>query len=52
MGMKNGTLGTVEAVSPRHIAVRTDDGRSAVFDLKYYAHIDHGYAATFTNRRV
>lgn len=47
MGVKNGTLGTVEAVSPGHMAVRTDDGRSVSFDLKDYAHIDHGYAATF-----
>ncbi len=29
------------------MAVRTDDGRSVAFDLKDYAHIDHGYAATF-----
>jgi hypothetical protein len=29
------------------MAVRTDDGRSVSFDLKDYAHIDHGYAATF-----
>jgi Ti-type conjugative transfer relaxase TraA len=47
MGVKNGTLGTVEAVSPGHMAVRTDDGRSVSFDIKDYAHIDHGYAATF-----
>ena len=47
MGVKNGTLGTIEAVSPGHMAVRTDDGRSVSFDLKDYAHIDHGYAATF-----
>lgn len=47
MGVKNGTLGTVEQVTPGHMAVRTDDGRSVSFDLKDYAHIDHGYAATF-----
>ena len=47
MGVKNGTLGTVEQVTPGHMAVRTDDGRSVAFDLKDYAHIDHGYAATF-----
>ena len=47
MGVKNGTLGTIEAVSPGHMAVRTDDGRSVSFDLKDYAHVDHGYAATF-----
>lgn len=44
--VKNGTLGTVEMVSPEHIAVRTDDGRSIAFDTKHYAHVDHGYAAT------
>ena len=47
MGVKNGTLGTVESVTPGHMAVRTDDGRSVAFDLKDYAHVDHGYAATF-----
>lgn len=45
-GVKNGTLGTIEQVSPQTIAVRTDDGRSVAFDTKDYAHIDHGYAAT------
>lgn len=47
MGVKNGTLGTVESVTHGHMAVRTDDGRSVSFDLKDYVHIDHGYAATF-----
>lgn len=47
MGVKNGTLGTVEQVTPGHMAVRTDDGRNVAFDLKDYAHVDHGYAATF-----
>src|SRR3546814_6419305 len=28
------------------MAVRLDDGRRIAFDLKDYAHIDHGYAAT------
>ncbi len=45
--VKNGTLATIEKVSPEHIAVRTDDGRSVAFDTKDYAHVDHGYAATF-----
>lgn len=44
--VKNGTLGTIEKVSPQHIAVRTDDRRSVSFDTKDYAHVDHGYAAT------
>ncbi|RSU67671.1 Ti-type conjugative transfer relaxase TraA [Sphingomonas sp. S-NIH.Pt3_0716] len=46
LGVKNGTLGQVERVSPDSIAVRLDDGRSVVFELKDYAHVDHGYAAT------
>ncbi|MEW6575028.1 Ti-type conjugative transfer relaxase TraA [Sphingorhabdus sp.] len=46
LGVKNGTLGTVEQVTPQRMAVRTDDGRSVAFDTKDYAHIDHGYAAT------
>ncbi|RUX10449.1 Ti-type conjugative transfer relaxase TraA [Mesorhizobium sp. M8A.F.Ca.ET.059.01.1.1] len=46
LGVKNGTLGIVEELSTRSMSVRTDDGRSVRFDLKDYAHIDHGYAAT------
>ncbi len=46
LGVKNGTLGTIEQVSEQSMAVRTDDGRSVQFDLKDYNKIDHGYAAT------
>ena len=46
MGVKNGTLATIEGVSPEGIAVRLDDGRGVAFDTKDYAHVDHGYAAT------
>ncbi|KND60660.1 Conjugal transfer protein TraA [Candidatus Burkholderia verschuerenii] len=46
LGVKNGTLGTIEAVSTQSMTVRTDDGRSVAFDLKDYDRIDHGYAAT------
>ncbi|MCB0916733.1 MAG: Ti-type conjugative transfer relaxase TraA, partial [Actinobacteria bacterium] len=46
LGVKNGTLGTVESVSAQSMAVRTDDGREVAFDTKDYSHIDHGYAAT------
>ena len=46
LGVKNGTLGVVEAVSPGRMGVRLDDGRHVGFDLKDYAAIDHGYAAT------
>ena len=47
MGVKNGTLATIERVSPEGMAVRFDDGRGVAFDTKDYAHVDHGYAATF-----
>jgi hypothetical protein len=46
MGVKNGTLGTLEQVSEGRMAVRLDGGSRVVFDLKDYAHVDHGYAAT------
>ncbi len=46
LGVKNGTLGSIEQVSAQSLAVRTDDGRSVQFDLKDYNKIDHGYAAT------
>ena len=46
LGVKNGTLGTIEQVSPQAMSVRTDGGRSVTFDLKDYNRIDHGYAAT------
>ncbi len=46
LGVKNGTLGTIEHVGAQSMAVRTDDGRSVQFDLKDYNKIDHGYAAT------
>ncbi len=46
LGVKNGTLGTIEQVSAQSMTVRTDDGRTVSFDLKDYDRIDHGYAAT------
>ncbi|KQM21509.1 conjugal transfer protein TraA [Sphingomonas sp. Leaf24] len=46
MGVKNGTLGTVEQVSADRMGVRLDDGRQVGFDVKDYAAVDHGYAAT------
>jgi Ti-type conjugative transfer relaxase TraA len=46
LGVKNGTLGIVERVTPQAMAVRTDDGRAVTFDIKDYAHVEHGYAAT------
>ncbi|MBN9070503.1 MAG: Ti-type conjugative transfer relaxase TraA [Rhizobiales bacterium] len=46
LGVKNGTLGTIEQVSTQSMTVQTDNGRSIAFDLKDYNRIDHGYAAT------
>jgi hypothetical protein len=46
LGVKNGTLGSIEQVSTQSMTVQTDDGRSVQFDLKDYNKIDHGYAAT------
>ena len=46
MGVKNGSLGTVQNVDRMRMSVMLDDGRRIAFDLKDYAHIDHGYAAT------
>jgi Ti-type conjugative transfer relaxase TraA len=46
LGVKNGSLGRVDSVSSVRMAVLLDDGRAVAFDLKDYAHIDHGYAAT------
>ncbi len=46
LGVKNGTLGTIEQVSAQSMTVRADDGRHFSFDLKDYNKIDHGYAAT------
>ena len=44
LGVKNGTLGTVERISAQSMAVRTDDGSGGAFDTKNYARIDHGAA--------
>lgn len=46
LGVKNGTLATIEQVSERGMTARTDAGQPVTFDLKDYAHVDHGYAAT------
>ncbi len=46
LGIKNGTLGTIDTVKSGRMTVRTDDGRKVAFDTKDYTHFDHGYAAT------
>jgi Ti-type conjugative transfer relaxase TraA len=47
LGVKNGTLGTLERIENGRMAVLLDGGGRAAFDLKDYAAVDHGYAATF-----
>ena len=47
LGVKNGTLGTIEQVSAEGMKVRLDSGARVAFDTKDYAAVDHGYAATF-----
>jgi Ti-type conjugative transfer relaxase TraA len=46
LGVKNGSLATVQDVTRARMAVLLDDGRAVAFDIKDYAAIDHGYAAT------
>jgi Ti-type conjugative transfer relaxase TraA len=46
LGVKNGSLGSIQSLTQSRMAVMLDDGRSVAFDVKDYAHIDHGYAAT------
>jgi Ti-type conjugative transfer relaxase TraA len=48
LGVKNGSLGTVERIEDGVLQVKLDgpsDTRVAV-DSKFYKHLDHGYAAT------
>jgi hypothetical protein len=46
LGIKNGTLGTVEAAAPERFVVRLDDGRRVSFDPRRYEAVAHGYAVT------
>jgi len=48
LAVKNGMLGTVEAVSPDKVAVKLDgeETREMTFDPRSYHHFDHGYAVT------
>lgn len=46
LGVKNGTLGTVEQLGETRMSVRLDDGRRLAFDHKAYTDLDHGYATT------
>ncbi|RJF94180.1 Ti-type conjugative transfer relaxase TraA [Sphingomonas cavernae] len=46
LGVKNGSLGRIARVDALRMSVLLDDGRSVAFDIKDYADLDHGYAAT------
>jgi Ti-type conjugative transfer relaxase TraA len=46
LGLKNGTLGLVEEISPSAMTARLDSGARVTVDFKDYNHLDHGYAAT------
>ncbi|HWQ86895.1 Ti-type conjugative transfer relaxase TraA [Brevundimonas sp.] len=46
IGVKNGSLGEVEAAGPNSMTVRLDRGAKVSFDPKFYPDVDHGYAAT------
>jgi Ti-type conjugative transfer relaxase TraA len=46
LGVKNGSLGTIEHIDTHRMAVRLDDGRRVAFDHKDYSDLTHGYAAT------
>jgi len=52
LGVKNGTLGTLERIEGERLGVRLDGadgagtGRAVTFSLAEYADLDHGYAAT------
>ncbi len=47
-GVRNGSLGTVEAIHGRTVTVRLDGdpARRISFSLDAYGHVAHGYAAT------
>lgn len=48
LGVKNGSLGTVEKIHNGLLQVRLDgpESRRVVVDAKRYAHLEYGYAAT------
>jgi hypothetical protein len=46
LGVKNGSMGTVEKIRDKTMTIVLDDGRSVAFDTREYGNIDHGYAAT------
>ena len=46
LGVTNGSLGTVERLSPSRMEVRLDAGRDVTVPVDNYRSFDHGYAVT------
>jgi Ti-type conjugative transfer relaxase TraA len=48
LGVKNGSLGTLESQRDGVLQIRLDgdSGRTVAIDTRQYPHLDHGYAAT------
>jgi Ti-type conjugative transfer relaxase TraA len=46
LGVKNGTLGTIEALRGGVLQVRLDGGERVAVDTRFYRDLDYGYAAT------
>ncbi|EJZ9309685.1 Ti-type conjugative transfer relaxase TraA [Salmonella enterica] len=46
LGVKNGSLGTVEAAENGQLTVKLDNGKTISFGADQYDQIDHGYAVT------
>lgn len=46
LGVRNGSLGTVESISKGVLAVKLDKGDRVAIDTTMYRDFDHGYAAT------
>jgi Ti-type conjugative transfer relaxase TraA len=46
LGVRNGSLGSVERVMSSVLHVRLDGGERVAFDAKRYRDLDHGYALT------
>lgn len=46
LGVRNGTIGTIEAIGNGQISARLDDGSMVKVDPATYRDLDHGYAVT------
>jgi Ti-type conjugative transfer relaxase TraA len=53
LGVKNGSLGTIEAIEHGVLQIRLDgdEERRVAVDSRYYSHLEHGYAAAVHKTR-